>query len=78
MSIRSGFAALLSAAIALGMAGNVWAESTRKKAKPPRPPAANENVMPALLQAAECRTTVQECMDALADVFGRFRPSASW
>jgi methylmalonyl-CoA mutase N-terminal domain/subunit len=40
--------------------------------------AAGENVMPALLQAAEYRVTVQECMDALADVFGRFRPSASW
>jgi methylmalonyl-CoA mutase N-terminal domain/subunit len=39
---------------------------------------AGENVMPALLQAADCRATVQECMDALADVFGRFRPSASW
>jgi methylmalonyl-CoA mutase, N-terminal domain len=34
--------------------------------------------MPALLQAAEHRATIQECMDALADVFGRFRPSASW
>jgi methylmalonyl-CoA mutase N-terminal domain/subunit len=40
--------------------------------------AAGENVMPALLQAADCRATVQECMDALADVFGRFRPSAAW
>jgi methylmalonyl-CoA mutase N-terminal domain/subunit len=37
-----------------------------------------DNVMPALLQAANCRATVQECMDALADVLGRFRPSASW
>ncbi len=34
--------------------------------------------MPALLQAADNRVTVQECMDALADVFGRFRPSAAW
>jgi methylmalonyl-CoA mutase N-terminal domain/subunit len=40
--------------------------------------AAGHNVMPALLQAADARATVQECMDALADVFGRFRPSASW
>jgi methylmalonyl-CoA mutase N-terminal domain/subunit len=40
--------------------------------------ATGDNVMPALLQAADCRATVQECMDALADVFGRFRPSASW
>jgi methylmalonyl-CoA mutase N-terminal domain/subunit len=40
--------------------------------------AAGDNVMPAFLQAADARATVQECMDALADVFGRFRPSASW
>ncbi len=39
---------------------------------------AGDNVMPALLQAADSRATVQECMDAIADVFGRFRPSASW
>ncbi|MEX0820238.1 MAG: methylmalonyl-CoA mutase family protein [Pirellulaceae bacterium] len=37
-----------------------------------------ESLLPALLQAAGQRVTVQECMDALADVFGRFRPSASW
>ena len=43
-----------------------------------RSAAACENVMPALLEAAEERATVQECMDALADVIGRFRPSASW
>ena len=40
--------------------------------------AGRENVMPALLDAAFCRATVQECMDALADVLGRFRPSAAW
>jgi hypothetical protein len=34
--------------------------------------------MLALLEAADHRVTVQECMDALAEVFGRFRPSASW
>jgi methylmalonyl-CoA mutase N-terminal domain/subunit len=39
---------------------------------------AGQNVMPALLDAADNRVTVQECMDALADVFGRFRPTASW
>ncbi len=39
---------------------------------------AGENVMPALLAAADNRVTVQECMDALAEVFGRFRPSAAW
>jgi methylmalonyl-CoA mutase N-terminal domain/subunit len=39
---------------------------------------AGANVMPALLEAAEQRATVQECMDALADVLGRFRPSAAW
>jgi methylmalonyl-CoA mutase, N-terminal domain len=36
------------------------------------------NVMPALLEAADNRLTVQECMDALADVLGRFRPAATW
>jgi len=40
--------------------------------------AAGKNVMPALLDAADHRVTVQECMDALADVFDRFRPSAAW
>ena len=39
---------------------------------------AGRNVMPALLDAADARVTVQECMDALADVLGRFRPSAAW
>lgn len=39
---------------------------------------AGANVMPALLDAADNRVTVQECMSAIADVFGRFRPSASW
>jgi methylmalonyl-CoA mutase, N-terminal domain len=43
-----------------------------------RAAAAGDNVMPALLQAADSRATVQECMDAIADVFGRFRPSATW
>jgi methylmalonyl-CoA mutase, N-terminal domain len=38
----------------------------------------SKNVMPALLEAADNRATVQECMDALADVFDRFRPSAAW
>lgn len=39
---------------------------------------AGKNVMPALLEAADKRVTVQECMNALADVFDRFRPSAAW
>ena len=39
---------------------------------------AGGNVMPALLEAADNRVTVQECMKALADVFDRFRPSGSW
>ncbi len=39
---------------------------------------AGNNVMPKLLEAADNRVTVQECMDALAEVFGRFRPSAAW
>ena len=41
-------------------------------------PNPNQVAAKALLQAADARATVQECMDALADVFGRFRPSASW
>jgi methylmalonyl-CoA mutase N-terminal domain/subunit len=40
--------------------------------------AARQNVMPALLEAADSRATLQECMDALAEVFGRYRPAASW
>jgi methylmalonyl-CoA mutase N-terminal domain/subunit len=43
-----------------------------------RAAANGENVMPALLECADNRATVQECVDALADVFGRFRPSAAW
>jgi methylmalonyl-CoA mutase N-terminal domain/subunit len=43
-----------------------------------RAAAANKNVLPALLEAADNRATVQECTDALADVLGRFRPSAWW
>jgi methylmalonyl-CoA mutase N-terminal domain/subunit len=39
---------------------------------------AGNGVMTALLEAADARTTVQQCMDALADVFGRFRPSSAW
>ncbi|MFO0919059.1 MAG: methylmalonyl-CoA mutase family protein [Planctomycetaceae bacterium] len=37
-----------------------------------------ENVLPALLDAADVRVTVQEAMDALAKVFGRFQPMAGW
>ncbi|WP_442511568.1 acyl-CoA mutase large subunit family protein [Novipirellula sp. SH528] len=37
-----------------------------------------DNVLPALLQCANDRTTVQECVDALAEVYGRFRPAANW
>jgi methylmalonyl-CoA mutase N-terminal domain/subunit len=43
-----------------------------------RAAASGDNVMPALLECADNRATVQECMDALADVVGRFRPSAAW
>jgi methylmalonyl-CoA mutase N-terminal domain/subunit len=39
---------------------------------------AGRNVMPALLDAANERVTVQECMDSLAEVLGRFRPAATW
>ncbi len=40
--------------------------------------AVGNNVMHALVDAADRRVTVQECMDALAEVLGRFRPSAAW
>jgi methylmalonyl-CoA mutase N-terminal domain/subunit len=43
-----------------------------------RTAAAGQNVLPALLEAAHHRATIEECMDALADVLGRFRTSASW
>jgi methylmalonyl-CoA mutase N-terminal domain/subunit len=39
---------------------------------------ADAGVMPALIEAAEQRVTVQECMNALAEVLGRFRPAATW
>ncbi|EMI20806.1 methylmalonyl-CoA mutase, large subunit [Rhodopirellula maiorica SM1] len=39
--------------------------------------ASGENVFPALLQCADHRVTVQECMDAMADVYGRFRPTVN-
>src|SRR5579871_269715 len=37
-----------------------------------------ENLMPALLDAAEARCTVGEIMNALADVFGRYDGAAKW
>ncbi|MBI2481503.1 MAG: methylmalonyl-CoA mutase, partial [Planctomycetia bacterium] len=43
-----------------------------------RAASSGQNVFPALLEAAGHRLTVQECMDALADALGRFRPSAGW
>jgi methylmalonyl-CoA mutase N-terminal domain/subunit len=43
-----------------------------------RDAAARKNLLPALLEAAEARATVQECMDAMAEVLGRFRPAAAW
>lgn len=43
-----------------------------------RTAATGGNVMPALLEAADNRVTVQECMGALGDVLGRFRPFAAW
>jgi len=39
---------------------------------------AGENVFPALLEAADHRVTVQECVDALAHALGRFRPAPGW
>jgi methylmalonyl-CoA mutase N-terminal domain/subunit len=38
----------------------------------------NENLMPALLDAARARCTVGEIMSALADVFGRYEGAAKW
>lgn len=40
--------------------------------------ATNENLMPALLDAAEARCTVGEIMNALVDVFGRYNGMARW
>ncbi len=39
---------------------------------------AGGNVLPPLIDAAEARVTVGEAMDALADVYGRFRPGEAW
>jgi methylmalonyl-CoA mutase N-terminal domain/subunit len=38
----------------------------------------NENLMPALIEAARVRCTVGELMNAMADVFGRYDPSGRW
>jgi methylmalonyl-CoA mutase N-terminal domain/subunit len=40
--------------------------------------ATKENLMPALVEAAEARCTVGEIMAALADVFGRYDGAARW
>jgi methylmalonyl-CoA mutase N-terminal domain/subunit len=37
-----------------------------------------QNVLQSLIAAAEARATVQETMDALAMVWGRYRPQAGW
>jgi methylmalonyl-CoA mutase N-terminal domain/subunit len=37
-----------------------------------------ENLMPALLEAAQARVSVGEIMNALADVFGRYDGAAKW
>ena len=54
------------------------ADVNRSLAELKRTAETGSNVLPTLIEAAERRVTVQECMDALADVFGRFRPTASW
>ena len=36
------------------------------------------NVMPPLIEAADARVTLQEAVDALAEVFGRYRPPNRW
>jgi methylmalonyl-CoA mutase N-terminal domain/subunit len=38
----------------------------------------NQNLMPALLDAARARSTVGEIMNALAEVFGRYDGAAKW
>ena len=40
--------------------------------------ATKENLMPALIEAAQARCTVGEIMNALADVFGRYDGAAQW
>ncbi len=40
--------------------------------------ATKENLMPALLDAADARCTVGELMNAMADVFGRYDGAAKW
>ena len=40
--------------------------------------ATKENLMPAVLEAAELRCTVGEIMAAMADVFGRYEGAARW
>ncbi len=37
-----------------------------------------ESVMPVLIRAAKARCTVGECVDALADVYGRFEGGVGW
>ena len=37
-----------------------------------------KNVLPALIESAEARATVQEAMDAMANVWGRYRPTGHW
>ena len=40
--------------------------------------ATKENLMPALIEAAQARCRVGEIMNALADVFGRYDGAARW
>jgi methylmalonyl-CoA mutase N-terminal domain/subunit len=40
--------------------------------------ATSENLLPALIEAAEARCTVGEIMNALAEVFGRYDGAAKW
>jgi methylmalonyl-CoA mutase N-terminal domain/subunit len=54
-------------------------ESVRRRlAEIRRVAATTENLMPALLEAAEARCTVGEIMKAMADVFGRYDGAAKW
>ncbi len=51
---------------------------TRCLAEVRRVAGTRENLMPALLEAAEARCTVGEIMAALAEVFGRYDGAAKW
>ncbi len=54
------------------------AEVARLLAEVRRVAASKQNLMPALIEAAQARCGVGEIMNALADVFGRYDGAARW